>query len=484
MSMNTVEQVIQSPDKDAIGGTATYCVGCGSCSYLDPAFNIAKNIDGCYQASIQGSIANEETVNSACPFASSISEDVLGTELFSKQAGIHHDQYLGYWLNTYVGYVSADGWRSRGSSGGMVSWLASKMLEDGLVDAVIHVKDGPDPEHMYTYQVSHNVDELKTGAKSKYYPIEMSEVLSYVREHDGKYLFIGIPCFVKAVRLLRRQDEVLNKRIKYCVGLVCGHLKSDFFAKSEAWESGVPLDDIARVDFRHKTPGSPASDYAVEVRRTDGEKPVIKRTAELSTTNWGLGYFKYNACDYCDDVLAETADVTFGDAWIPKYVNDDEGCNVIVVRNQDVQDLFDHHRDELVLHDSDSAEVYQSQAGGFRHRRQGLAYRLYVHKQRGEWTPTKRVKPSLDGISEQRQKTYAMRTMLKNESFAAYREAVEAEDFNVFKKHMKPVEKEYAHVSVPFKKRVLRKAKQLVKIALPASAVKSIKNLMRGGGRS
>lgn len=478
---NTIERVIQSPDKDAVVGTATYCVGCGACAYLDPAFNIVKNIDGCYQASVQGSIANEEAVNNACPFASSINEDVLGTELFSKQAGVHHDQYLGYWLNAYVGYVSADGWRSRGSSGGMVSWLASKMLEDGLVDAVIHVKDGPDPEHMYTYQVSHNVDELKTGAKSKYYPIEMSEVLSYVREHEGKYLFIGIPCFVKAIRLLCRQDEVLDKRIRYCIGLVCGHLKSDFFAKSEAWESGVPLDDIARVDFRHKTPGSPASDYAVEVRRTSGEDPVIKRTAELSTTNWGLGYFKYNACDYCDDVIAETADVTFGDAWIPKYVNDGEGCNVIVVRNQDVQDLFARHRDELVLHDSDSAEVYQSQAGGFRHRRQGLAYRLYVHEQRGEWTPTKRVKPSLDGISDQRQKTYAMRTVLKNESFAAFREAVKANDFNEFKKHMKPVERSYRRVSMSPKERIVRICKRIVKRVLPAGAISQIKNLM---GRS
>ena len=478
---STVEQVIQSPDKDAVGGTATYCVGCGSCAYLDPAFNIAKSADGCYQASIQGSIANEDAVNSACPFASSINEDVLGAELFSEQADIHHDQYLGYWLNAYVGYVSADGWRSRGSSGGMVSWLASKMLEDGLVDAVIHVKDGPDPEHMYTYQVSHNVDELKTGAKSKYYPVEMSEVLSYVHEHDGKYLFIGIPCFVKAVRLLCRQNEVLNKRIRYCIGLVCGHLKSDFFAKSEAWESGVPLDNIARVDFRHKTSDSPASDYAVEVRRTDGEKPVIKRTAELSTTNWGLGYFKYNACDYCDDVLAETADVTFGDAWIPKYVNDGEGCNVIVVRNQDVQDLFDHHRDELVLHDSDSAEVYQSQAGGFRHRRQGLTYRLYVHKQRGEWTPTKRVKPSLDGISDQRQKTYAMRTVLKNESFAAFREAVKANDFNEFKKHMKPIERSYRRVSMSLKKRFILACKKTIKHVLPAGVVSNIKNLMGGG---
>lgn len=478
--LNVMERVISSPDADAIGGSATYCVGCGTCAFLDPAFTIAKNNDGCYQAFMQSGIQNPAKVESACPFASSANEDVIGNNLFGSQAGVQYDQYLGYYLNAYVGYVSADGWRSRGSSGGMVSWLASKMLEDGLVDSVVHVKDGPDPEHMYTYQVSHSVEELKTGAKSKYYPVEMSEVLTYMRKHEGRYLFIGIPCFVKAVRLLRRQDPVLNERIRYCIGLVCGHLKSDFFAKSEAWESGVPLEDIARVDFRHKTPGSPASDYAVEVKRVSGGEPVVTRTAELSTTNWGLGYFKYNACDYCDDVLAETADVTFGDAWIPKYVNDGEGCNVIVVRNQDVQDLIDAHRDELVLHDSDSAEVYQSQAGGFRHRRQGLAYRLHVHQERGEWTPTKRVKPSLDGISEQRQKTYAMRTMLKNESFAAYREAVETEDFNVFKKHMKPVEKEYAHVSVPFKKRVLRKAKQLVKIALPASAVKSIKNLMGG----
>lgn len=475
----TIERVIQSPDKDAVGGSATYCVGCGSCAYLDPAFRIVKNMDGCYQADIRGDVADEKVVSDVCPFASSVNEDEIGAELFSRQASINHDQYLGYWLNAYVGYVSADGWRSRGSSGGMVSWLASKMLEDGLVDAVVHVKDGPDPEHMYTYQVSHSVDELKTGAKSKYYPIEMSGALAYIREHDGHYLFIGIPCFVKAVRLLCRQDAVLNERIKYCIGLVCGHLKSDFFAKSEAWESGVPLEDIARVDFRHKTPGSPASDYAIEVRRVDGGEPVIKRTAELSTTNWGLGYFKYNACDYCDDVLAETADVTFGDAWIPKYVSDGEGCNVIVVRNQDVQDLFDRHQNELVLHNSDSAEVYQSQAGGFRHRRQGLAYRLHAHEKRREWTPTKRVKPSLEGISEKRQKTYAMRTVLKNESFVAFRKAVENDNFAFFEAYMRSLVGKYRRISMPPKRYVVYLVKQGLKRIVPKSLLKRIKNAPR-----
>lgn len=190
---NVMERVISSPDADAIGGSATYCVGCGTCAFLDPAFTIAKNNDGCYQAFMQSGIQNPAKVESACPFASSTNEDAIGNDLFGSQAGIQHDQYLGYYLNAYVGYVSADGWRSRGSSGGMVSWLASKMLEEGLADAVVHVKDGPDPEHMYTYQVSHSVEELKTGAKSKYYPVEMSEVLAYVRKHEGRYCSSAFP---------------------------------------------------------------------------------------------------------------------------------------------------------------------------------------------------------------------------------------------------------------------------------------------------
>lgn len=460
--LHTIERVIASPDEDAIGGTATYCIGCGSCAVIDPAFRIAKNADGCYRASVVGEPRDWIAAERVCPFASSVDENQLGEELFSKQSGVKYDQHLGYYLSAYAGYVSVDGWRSRGTSGGMISWLAAKMLQDGLVDAVIHAKDGPDPKNMYTIQISRTVDEIKAGAKAKYYPIELSEAIKQVREHEGRYLFIGLPCFVKAVRLLRREDPVLMKRIPYCIGLICGHLKSDFFGQAEAWESGVPLDKIARVDFRHKTSGTRASDYAIEVRRTDKDEPIVKRIAELSTANWGLGYFKYNACDYCDDVLAETADATFGDAWIPKYVSDDKGCNVIIIRNQAIQDLFNRYRNELVLHDSDATEVYQSQSSGFRHRRQGLAERLYIHQQRGEWTPTKRIKPSLDGIPERRQRVYAMRTILKNESFVAFREAVKAGDFTVFNKHMKPLERKYWRVSIPFRKRMMNLVKRAI----------------------
>ena len=110
------------------------------------------------------------------------------------------------------------------------------------------------------------------------------------------------------------------------------------------------------------------------------------------------------------------------------------------------------------------------------HRRQGLAYRLDVHKKRGEWTPTKRVTPSLEGISEQRQAIYAMRTTLKNESFAAFREAVGANDFSVFIAHMRPIEHQYQRISVPLKRRIVRKCKTIVKLVLPERAVTAIRH--------
>lgn len=159
---DTIEKVIQSPDQDAVGGITTYCIGCGACAYLNPAFQIIRNEDGCNQALFpSANRGHGNSVSSVCPFACAVNEDLIGRDLYAHQTGIHHDKNLGYWLNAYVGYVVTDGWRSRGGSGGMVSWMAAKMLEDDLVDAVIHVKDGPDPEHMYTYQISHTVSELK-----------------------------------------------------------------------------------------------------------------------------------------------------------------------------------------------------------------------------------------------------------------------------------------------------------------------------------
>lgn len=453
--MGTIKQVING----------NYCVGCGVCPLLDSNLSIALNDNGEYQA-VRSEDTDTSPADVVCPFANAdLNEDVLGEALFSEQQGVKHDKAIGYYLKTYVGYAVANGFRDRGSSGGMVSWVISQLFSLDKIDAVIHVKESPEQGMMYSYQVSRSIKEMEEGAKSKYYPIQLSGVLEYVRNHDERFAIVGVPCFIKAVHQLEAIDTVIASRIQYHIGLVCGHLKSTFFALSEAWEAGISPHEVTLVDFRYKLPDRDASDYAIKAEGiVDGEKTeVIVPTRELSTTNWGYGYFKYNACEYCDDVLAETADITCGDAWLPGYDTDSGGTNVIVVRTQEMLDIITSKINEVHLEEVSPEIIAQSQRSGLRHRREGLAYRLYLKDRNKEWRPTKRVQAS-DQIPYLRKKVYEDRMELSEQSFIAFREAVKTtEGMKGFVQIMQPFIRKYRRVDNPFHRRLLRKMKKVAK---------------------
>jgi coenzyme F420 hydrogenase subunit beta len=58
-------------------------------------------------------------------------EDDIAKTTFSKTPKIRHNDKIGYYLTLYVGHVVQDNYRKNGSSGGFVSWVASKLLESG-----------------------------------------------------------------------------------------------------------------------------------------------------------------------------------------------------------------------------------------------------------------------------------------------------------------------------------------------------------------
>lgn len=418
-----------------------FCIGCGACSFAsNGTIVIKKDSFGKYGAVIENIDKNKyDNVLNVCPFYNHVyNETKIGKELFSKIKGVNHDDYLGYSLVNYAGFVKSKDYRIKGSSGGFGSWIASKLLEEGYVDKVIHVKSSKKSDLLFKYQISSNLDEIQEGAKSKYYPIEMSEVLNFVSRNDYKYLFVGIPCFIKAIRQLQLEFPILRERIKFTLGLVCGHLKSDFFAKSIAWELGVHPSSLKSIDFRVKNNLSVASNYNVKVTGLIEDKEIEfeSSTKSLIASNWGHGLFKYNACDYCDDVLAETADVTIGDAWLPEYNNDSRGTNIIVIRNVIIRELFNQYRNEIHIDEISSKKVYDSQVGGFRHRREGLHYRLSKLDQSNQWRPQKRFNTNTN-ISNRRKKIYDSRLLLAKESFIVFDKAIEKNDYNIFSKRMK-----------------------------------------------
>src|SRR5690606_23398837 len=136
-----------------------------------------------------------------------------------------------------------------GSSGGFGTWLASELLRLELVDAIIHVKSSGSKDLLFEYGISSTEDDLRLNAKSKYYPVKLDDVLEIVSENKGRrFLFIGIPCMVKAIRLLARDNPSLNESIVYTLGLVCGHIKSKAFSEMLGWQLKVEPRNLKGID--------------------------------------------------------------------------------------------------------------------------------------------------------------------------------------------------------------------------------------------
>lgn len=381
------------------------CIGCGGCA-ATPTRSMAWDRYGQRKPAGTDLAVADTAFARTCPFSPAArDEDAIAAARFP--AAPHRDARLGRYEANYVGHVAEGEFRAIGSSGGMVSWLAAELLRTGAVDGVAHVVPSTD-DRLFRYRISRDAAAIAEGARSRYYPVDLAEVLDQIRATPGRYAIVGVPCFVKAVALHRAEDPVLAERITHLLGLFCGHMKSAAFVDSFAWQLDAPRDDVRAVEYRRKDPGRPANWYTAHLDLVDGSSRS-QDWWHLADGDWGAGFFQNGACNFCDDVVAECADISFGDAWVEPYSSDGRGTNVVVVRSPSlaaiVADAANTGRLALAAVDADF--IANTQAAGFRQRREGLAYRLTWAK-RGI-RPRKRVAPGAAGLPWRRRAIYRMR---------------------------------------------------------------------------
>ncbi len=448
------------------------CIGCGVCTIAARRITMVMSPDGRMVAEGTAGADAAGAVNPdlVCPFSDAArNEWELARPLYSERCH-HFDEHLGWWLSAYVGHVSDESLRRQASSGGIGRWLLCQLLMRGLVDGCVHVTAGDSDiagAPLFRFTVSRTADQLAASARSAYYPVEMAGVLRHLLDTPGRYAITGVPCFIKAVRLLQHAVPALAQRIAFTVGLFCGHLKSRLYAEMLGWQLGIPPWDLRWVDFRDKSASKTAKDKGVMAtgfRSTALMGPTV--VGDLFGADYGLGFFQYPACDYCDDVAAETADVVIGDAWLPEYVADPKGTSIVLVRDREIDGIL---RDgmsegELRLHPIDPDKIVESQAGAFRHRREGLAYRLWLDERAGRWHPPKRVAPQRSHLSRLRRQIYRLRIRLREESTRAFLQAKQAGDFAVFRRAMEPLVSQYRRLYRPtLVQRGIRKVRHILR---------------------
>jgi len=419
-----------------------YCVGCGACAAASNGRIKMKLTEfGTYVASVEESEGWQSAPTSVCPFSDAgLNETEHAEQLFD--AAQQKDKHLGHYLSTYAGHANAGDYRENGSSGGITSWILDELLRKKRIDYVVHVRAREADEKtdlLFKYDVSSTHEKIFERAKSRYYPVEASQVINQIKNNAGRYAFVGVPCFVKALRNVALLDPVVRDRVAFTISLFCGHLKSGKFAESLAWQLGVSPTEIESVNFRHKLSGRAANAYGFSViSRINGEQ-TIRPMTDLLGKDWGIGLLKLKSCDFCDDLVGETADISIGDAWITPYLKESQGTNLIVVRNHELDQILKDGgaSGSLNLEPLAPAEVVKSQLSGFWHRREGLQYRLFLADKMGLWRPRKRMNASQNHISKLERLIFLFRQLLRDKSHAYYFKARAERKLELYTKPMR-----------------------------------------------
>jgi len=371
------------------------CAGCGVCAGICPSGNLvmAWNELGEYQPVAQGRCRDQcNLCLQVCPFQDhDENESTLSSARFGANEGICHRPEIGYCVSSYVGHVAEGDFRQRGASGGVATWLLVELLARGMADRVATVVPSANPERLFTFALLSKPCEVRTAAKSRYYPVELSAIIQEVLSEEGRYAVAGVPCALKAVSLAMGVDGRLRKRVKFLVGLACGQMKSRAFTEYLVRLLGLSPTDVRAVDFRGKQPSGPATDFVFRVD-DGGSVRSLARSGEYGRA-WTTGQFKLRSCTFCDDMFTEVADVAVMDAWLPPYMYDSRGTSIALVRSNLVDRIIRNGVTEgrLALSRISVDQVLASQRSTLYTKRELLAQRLWLSERDGLPHPRTRV---------------------------------------------------------------------------------------------
>jgi len=371
------------------------CSGCGVCAGTCPQDNLTMGVraNGDLIPHFEGSCARRCSICLAvCPFTNEIHDPrALNRECFgapdenerkismigSIRPQLHEE--CGWHLMAIAGYSPTH--RAGSASGGLLTWCLEELLTRREVDKVAVVKGAPPgSKSLFHFRSIASPADLRACAGSVYYPVEISGVIGEILA-DGKsrWAIVGVPCLCTAMRKATRRLPKLSKAVKYLLGTACGMYQNSMYTEMLIKVSGLSPTEIGRVRYRVKRDTGPASNYCFTAETRGGRIGRPLPYHGLPNFLGANGYFRVNACNFCKDVFAESADACFMDGWLPEYVSDPCGTSLVLIRNGAVQALFDstgERNGSLITEKIAISRLLASQAGQIRRKRKLIEMRL------------------------------------------------------------------------------------------------------------
>ncbi len=243
----------------------------------------------------------------------------------------------GNFEKVYVGYSNDQEVRHMASSGGVITALASYLLDEKLIDGVIHTgKDIDKPWRTRTY-CSTSAKEVVERCGSRYsQSMPLADIFT-LPEEGKKYIYIGKPCDVLALINYFKVDPEFASRFLCTISFFCAGAPSENAQMKLLSELSCKPEEC--VDLRYRGDGWPG--FATAVNKSGA------KTQMTYDDSWGkiLGRDIRKSCKFCMNGTGEPADISCGDAWYAKAdgtpdFTEGDGRNIIFTRSGIGEELF------------------------------------------------------------------------------------------------------------------------------------------------
>lgn len=306
------------------------CIGCGMCTnfskdakigYSEDGFLVVKNYNHTSKE-----ITEEELTRKLCP----------GINTYSVEC--EKDSVWGNIKTLNLGYSTDEKIRYMGSSGGTITQTLVYLLENKIVDYVIHIEQDEKDPLGNKIVITDKIDNVLANTGSKYCPASPIENIFNNIDFSKKYAFVGRPCDIVSVENYARINKKVNDAILYKITFFCAGTPSIVGTEKVLEKFGLKEDDVK--SFRYRGNGWPGYTTAVDKNNKAHQMPY--------NDSWGkiLNRYLNNRCKVCPDGVGMSSDIVYGDGWdcdengYPIF-SEGEGKSIIVTRTQKGKDLLE-----------------------------------------------------------------------------------------------------------------------------------------------
>lgn len=232
--------------------------------------------------------------------------------------------------------------RLHSASGGAITAILVRLLEQGELDAVIHAErlSAPVGGSHFAACVSRTAEACGQRRGSLYGPLCYQEALEGFRGSTARLAITGVPCVLAGMRRLFAEHPDFCRARPLLAGLVCSHNVSGLFVDFLARSMGLPATQPFEADLRDKAGIPDANNFNTCFRSGGRVLARENRFRNLFTTLWRSHAFALEACHYCPDFWGKAADLCVKDAW-GKWAEDPLGKSIVAVRHPGIRSLLE-----------------------------------------------------------------------------------------------------------------------------------------------